>query len=84
MYGALGTIAAVCGVGCRFTNALSLAHLLQQETDFCGAPTYCPSGEGEVLCVIDPLGNAYAAYVVYGEETTDSRWHHRVVSVDLS
>lgn len=44
-------------------------------SDLCAVPTYCPGGGGELTCFVSS-GKAYAAYVLYGEEFSDSGWHH--------
>ena len=38
-------------------------------------PTYCPSGSGELLCVIGRDDRIYVAHVLLGEELSDG-WHH--------
>lgn len=49
-------------------------------SDLCAVPTYCPGGGGELTCFVSS-GKAYAAYVLYGEEFSDSGWHHDINDV---
>ena len=72
---------AVALTGARYDAARRCFQPREMLPDYCAVPTYCPGGDGELICVIDPSGNAYGTYVLFGEELTDPNWHHAATRV---
>jgi hypothetical protein len=43
--------------------------------ELCAIPD-AAGGGGELQCFVSPSGEAYGAYILYGETFTDPAWHH--------